>query len=72
MNARTETDSHISASSRDRISYVQQMLGQLTQVARAERADLLVYLLEMAFTEAGDILSGHSGSGSGGVDRNKT
>jgi hypothetical protein len=42
----------------ERISYVKQMLAELSQVARAERADLLAYLLEMAFTEAADLLSG--------------
>jgi hypothetical protein len=34
------------------------MLGELSQVARAEQADLLVYLLEMAYTESNDLLSG--------------
>ncbi|MDH6268983.1 hypothetical protein M2360_004403 [Rhizobium sp. SG_E_25_P2] len=44
------------ATSWERLSYIKQMLAELSQVARAERADLLVYLIEMAFTEAGDML----------------
>ena len=56
----------------ERISYVKQMLGELSQVARSERADLLVYLLEMAYTEAGDILTGKSQAASRHVKRNQT
>lgn len=37
------------------------MLAELAQVARKERADLLAYLLEMAFTEASDLLTDRSG-----------
>lgn len=44
--------------SRENIAYVRQMLAELAQVARNERADLLAYLLEMAFTEASDLLTG--------------
>ena len=36
------------------------MLAELAQVARKERADLLAYLLEMAFTEASDLLTDRS------------
>jgi hypothetical protein len=71
MIARAESVSQISAASKERISYIKQMLGELSQVARAERAELLVYLLEMAFTEAGDLLSGKSGSIAQEVKRNK-
>lgn len=48
-------------SSRENIAYIRQMLAELAQVARNERADLLAYLLEMAFTEATDMLSDRSG-----------
>lgn len=72
MIVRAESGSHISAASRERISYVKQMLAELSQVARAEHAELLVYLLEMAFTEAGDILTGKSSSMSHQVKRNET
>lgn len=60
MIAKSESGGHIAAASKERISYIKQMLGELAQVARGEQAELLVYLLEMAFTEAGDILSGKS------------
>jgi hypothetical protein len=72
MIAKAESGGYISAASKERISYIKQMLGELSQVARAEQADLLVYLLEMAFTEAGDILTGRSVSVSHQVKRNET
>jgi cytosine/adenosine deaminase-related metal-dependent hydrolase len=46
--------------SQDHIGYIRQMLAELAQVARNERADLLAYLLEMAFTEASELLNGRS------------
>jgi hypothetical protein len=60
MIARAESDGHNSTDARERISYIKQMLAELSQVARGEGEELLVYLLEMAFTEAGDILAGKS------------
>jgi hypothetical protein len=58
-----------SDSSRENIGYIRQMLAQLAEVARQERADLLAYLLEMAFTEATDLLSDHSGGVKGERDQ---
>lgn len=43
---------------RSNIAYVRHMLGQLRQVAFKENADMLCYLLEMAYVESGDMLSG--------------
>jgi len=40
------------------IAYIRQMLGELGGVARAEKADMLCYLIEMAYLEAGDVLAG--------------
>jgi hypothetical protein len=40
------------------IAYIRQMLGELRTVAGNERADMLRYLIEMAFVEAGDIQTG--------------
>jgi hypothetical protein len=40
------------------IAYILQMLGQLRQVAFQERADMLCYLIEMAYVEAGDLQAG--------------
>jgi hypothetical protein len=34
------------------------MLGQLRTMAEAERCDMLAYLIEMAYIEAGDIIRG--------------
>lgn len=40
------------------IAYVRQMLGELRGVADSENAEMLCYLIEMAYLEAGDILAG--------------
>lgn len=40
------------------VAYIRQMLGELRQVARREGADMLTYLIEMAYVEAGDLQSG--------------
>ncbi len=42
----------------ENISYIRQMLGELRTVAANEGADMLRYLIEMAYVEAGDIQSG--------------
>lgn len=46
------------AQAQEKIAYIRQMLGELRGVASNEGADMLCYLIEMAFAEAGDILSG--------------
>jgi hypothetical protein len=71
MNINMEHDIGHSPSSRERISYIKHMLGELIHVARAERAELLVYLLEMAFTEAGDLMADPENSTGGKIDRDK-
>ncbi len=43
---------------RQKIAYIRQMLGELRQVALGEGADMLCYLIEMAYVEAGDIQAG--------------
>jgi len=40
------------------IAYIRQMLGELRQVALGEGADMLCYLIEMAYVEAGDVQAG--------------
>lgn len=72
MIARAESGSHFSAASMERIFYIKQMLAELSQVARAERADLLAYLLEMAFTEAADLLSGTAPGNSRQINGHKS
>jgi hypothetical protein len=42
----------------DNVSYIRQMLGELRQVASVEGADMLCYLIEMAYVEAVDIQAG--------------
>lgn len=61
MPGRTDFGGAGNGSSRDNIAYVKQMLAELAHVARNERAEMLAYLLEMAFTEASDLLSDRSG-----------
>jgi len=50
--------SSANAQTEQKITYVRQMLGELGSVARSENADMLCYLIEMAYLEAGDILAG--------------
>lgn len=42
------------------ILFIQQMLAELRNVARANDAEMLMFLIEMAFAEAEDILTGKS------------
>ncbi|WJH39704.1 hypothetical protein N7E02_23585 [Aliirhizobium terrae] len=42
----------------EKVAYIRQMLGELRQVASGEGADMLCYLIEMAYVEAGDIQAG--------------
>jgi hypothetical protein len=37
------------------LDYIQSMLGQLRVMAENERCDMLAYLIEMAFIEAGEV-----------------
>jgi hypothetical protein len=40
---------------RENIAFVEQVLAELHQVAERENADVLCYLIEMAYIEAGDL-----------------
>ncbi len=42
----------------DTLDYLQSMLGQLRNMAEAERCDMLTYLIEMAYMEVSDIIRG--------------
>lgn len=46
------------AATRQNIAYIRQMLAELRLVAQNEGADMLCYLIEMAYVEAGDLQSG--------------
>lgn len=67
MSAPTSAGDH----SQVGIAYLHTMLGELRQVAQAQRADMLCYLIEMAYVEAGDILAGRRQLSAGHADRNK-
>ncbi|MCY1668352.1 hypothetical protein [Rhizobium sp. SL86] len=43
------------------LAFIRQMLGQLRQVAYQERAQMLCYLIEMAYIEAGELQNGPNG-----------
>jgi hypothetical protein len=45
------------AASRENIAFIRQMLAELRQVAERENAEMLCYLIEMAYVEAGDLQS---------------
>jgi hypothetical protein len=48
------------AAASENIAYIWQMLGELRQVAENEGADLLCYLIEMAYVEAGELQTGRA------------
>ena len=53
-----ETDSKNDANAAGpNLIYVKDMLGELHSISEAEGADMLSYLIEMAFIECGDIIS---------------
>jgi hypothetical protein len=47
------------------LDYIQSMLGQLRVMAENERCDMLAYLIEMAFLEAGEVARGERPSRTG-------
>lgn len=51
-------------------AYISQMLAELRLVAAAEGADMLFYLIEMAYIEAEDIKTGRRKLSVGHKDRN--
>jgi hypothetical protein len=42
----------------DTLDYMQSVLGQMRIMAKAERCDMLTYLIEMAYVEVSDIIRG--------------
>lgn len=52
------------------IEYIQSMLGQLRLMAQGERCDMLAYLIEMAYLEAGEVMRGERPSGISKQKRN--
>ena len=58
MILRSEMTGRREPEPRENIAYIRQMLGELRQVALGEGADMLCYLIEMAYVEAGDVQAG--------------
>lgn len=58
MVPQNETNGRREDNTRENIAYIRQMLGELRQVALGEGADMLCYLIEMAYVEAGDVQAG--------------
>ena len=58
MNPKTSKATLPAHTAEQNIAYIRQMLGELRTVANNEGADMLRYFIEMAYVEAGDILSG--------------
>lgn len=56
----------------DTLGYIHAMLGELRGMAEAEHYDMLAYLIDMAHTEAGDILRGSRPSRVGKQQRDGT
>jgi hypothetical protein len=57
--------------SSENIAYVKDMLGELRNVAKSENADLLSYLIEMAYVEAGEVQASRQNSDRHDFERNK-
>lgn len=58
MNTKPRIPLPLTGRTHDNIAYIRQMLGELRAVANMEGAEMLRYLIEMAYVEAGDIQSG--------------
>lgn len=55
LNAKTEQRQ---ANSTETLEFIHSMLGQLRRMSAGERYEMLTYLIEMAGTEANDLLRG--------------
>lgn len=72
MTTRNKTNGpSVSSDKKDNLIYIQEMLVELRQVAENENEDMLCYLIEMAYIEAGDVLSKDGALAVHG-DRNKS
>ncbi len=60
MKLQMNGEADISEQTRSDLLFIQQMLGELRNVAKVNDADMLMFLIEMAFAEVGDILIGKS------------
>ncbi len=51
------TDSDGGSQRTETLDYIQSMLGQIRQMAEAEKCEMLAYLVEMAYVEASDVIA---------------
>ena len=58
MSHLSQTKGRREDNQQESMAYIRQMLGELRQVALTEGADMLCYLIEMAYVEAGDVQAG--------------
>lgn len=58
MNSKPRVPVPTGGQTREKVAFIRQMRGELRAVADAEGAEMLRYLIEMAYLEAGDILAG--------------
>jgi hypothetical protein len=58
MGPLSDTRPRREEATKENIAYIRQMLAELRQVAVGEGADMLCYLIEMAYVEAGDVQTG--------------
>jgi hypothetical protein len=56
--SRPAPQNYVSRRRAETLDYLRSMLGQLRTMAEAERADMLAYLIEMAYVEVSDIIRG--------------
>jgi hypothetical protein len=56
----------------ENIAYIRQMLAELRLVAENEGAEMLCYLIEMAYVEAGDVQTGRRSLSIQHGERNKS
>jgi hypothetical protein len=56
----------------ENIAYIRHMLAELRSVSENEGAEMLCYLIEMAYVEAGDVLSGRRALSIHHAQRDKT
>ena len=58
MVPQNEMNGRRDENTRENIAYIRKMLGELRQVALGEGADMLCFLIEMVYVEAGDVQAG--------------
>lgn len=55
----------------DIINYIRHMLAEIRTIAASQKQEMLVYLIEMAAVEAGDIVARHRVGSHGEIEGNQ-